>query len=207
MKVRQYEISNAIIDADEDILLIPQTTGLVANQREYSFPNDMVSNLKRVEAKLDGTNWLKLSNIDLTSLPQPTDETHITYYFSNDEGNCFYHLLRKSIYIFSGTITTVAAGLKAWFNTYPTAITNLASTTDMSNDPSSTSNGVPRELHEIWARGVIIDYKESREKPIPLTEREKSYKTDLEKSVYSLKPQDLDRSTMGNVPDDDGSDY
>ena len=57
----------------------------------------------------------------------------------------------------------------------------LSSTEDMSADPSTTSHGMPREAHEIWARSVIIEYKNSKEKPIPLTEKELNYENDLQK--------------------------
>jgi hypothetical protein len=192
---------------DEDILLIPQTTSLEENQRDYPFPSDILSRIKRVEAKLDGTNWIKLSEIDITHLSVPTDETNITYQFANLEGQAFYDLLRKSIYIYSGTITNVTDGLKLWCDTWPTEISSLASTTDMSIDPSTTTHGIPRSMHEIWARGVIIDWKQSREKPIALNEHEQNYEYDLLKAIETLKHGNLDREVIGHIPDTDGSEY
>ena len=195
------------MQVDEDILLIPQTTDLVANQRLYAFPSDILSKIKRVEATPDGTNWLKFNHIDMTDFQYPLTETNITTYFSNNEGNCYYDLYRKSLYLLCGTVSTAASGLKIWTMTYPAVITDLSSTTDMSVDPSTTTHGIPRELHEIWARGVIIDYKESREKPIPLSEREQNYEDDKKEAIYSLKNQDLDRVIIGNIPYIDGSEY
>ena len=200
MNTRMDEIAAAILKTDEDILLIPQTIDLEADQRDYPFPSDILSRIKRVEAKLDGTNWLKLNEIDLTDHDKPTNETNITYYFSNEEGNCFFDLLRKSIYIFSGTITDVTGGLKLWCDTWPTAITDLTSTTDMSVDPSTTTHGIPRAMHEIWARGVIIDWKQSREKPIPLNDNELKYEMDLQKAIETLKHGNLDREVTGDLP-------
>ena len=213
MKIRQDEIVRSILKADEDILLIPQTTSLVADQREYPFPSDILARRKRVEAKLDGTNWLKLKEIDLTDFDEVvSSETDITYNFSNEEGNAFYDSLRKSIFIYSGTIISVTDGLKLWCNTYPTAITDLSSGIDMSTDPSTTTHGIPREMHEIWARGVIIDYKESREKPIPLNETELAYKRDKQEAIESLMHGNLDREVIGDLPSaedrgNDGADY
>lgn len=208
MKIRQEEIAKDIIDADEDIFLIPQYSGLVANQREYPLPIDMLSSIKRVEAKLDGTNFIKLNEIDINSINTDiSTESNITFYFSNQEGCAFYDLSRKSIYIYSGTITNVSAGLRAWVNIFPEPITDLAGSNDMSIDPSTTTFGIPKELHEIWARGVIIDWKGSRPKPIPLTERELSYKTDKIVAINSLKPQNRNRKIKFSVPEDDGSNY
>jgi hypothetical protein len=208
MKIRQDELAKEILDVDEDILLIPQYTSLVADQREYSLPNDMLASIKRVEAKLDGTNYIKLDELDIVSLKSSIlTESVITDNFTNEEGSAKFDLSRKALIIYSGTITSVTDGLRVWCNTWPGAITNLADTTDMSNDPSTTTHGIPREMHEIWARGVIIDYKGSREKPIPLTEKELTYKLDKIAAINSLKPENRDREVLGSVPRDDGSNY
>lgn len=210
LEQRLDEIAQVILKTDEDILLLPQTTNLVASstQRDYPFPADILSRIKRVEAKLDGTNWLKLDEIDITRITVPiATETDITNTFSNEQDNCFYDLLRNSIYIYSGTIAAVSNGLKLWCNTWPTSISDLSSSTDMSVDPSTTTHGIPRPLHEILARGVIIDYKQSREKPIALTERELKYEIDLQKAIETVKHGNLDREVTGEVPYNDGSQY
>jgi hypothetical protein len=213
MKIRQDEIAKEIIDADEDILLIPQYTSLVANQREYSLPNDMLASIKRVEAKLDGTNYIKLRELDIVSLTHSIlTESDITENFSNEEDCAFFDLTRKALYIYSGTITSVTDGLRVWCNTWAGTVANLTDTTDMSNDPSTTSHGIPRELHEIWARGVIIDWKSSRENPIPLSEKELSYKLDKIAAINSLKPQNRERDVIGSLPSaseigNNGADY
>jgi len=219
MEVRQYEIAKAILKADEDILLIPQTCDLVEDQREYPQPLDIISRIKRVEAKLNGTNWIPLSEIDITQIGYPiATETNITDVFNNSQvsnGNptgARFDLLRKAIMIYSGSITDVTAGLRIYVNTYPSVITDLTGTTDMSEDPSDTTHGIPKALHEIWSRGVIIDYKEGKEKPIPLSEKELSYKFDLEKAIEILKHGNLDREVFGTLPPasdrgNDGSDY
>lgn len=213
MRQRQDEISQDIIKADEDLLLIPQYTSLVANQRDYPFPTDILSRMKRIEAKLDGTNWLKLNEVDLLEIKTPvSSEIDITNNFENLKGRCFYDLLRKSIYLYSGTITSVTDGLKLWCNTWPTAITDLTGTTEMNIDPSTTTHGIPRSLHEIWARGVIIDYKQGKEKPIALNEHELNYDRDKQKAIETLKHGNLDREVIGSLPSaskrgNDGADY
>lgn len=211
MRQRQDQIAHAILEVDEDILLIPQTVDLVASSitaREYPLPTDILSRIKRVEAKLDGTNWIKLIELDITKIKTPiTTEADITYAFSNTYGEAFYDILRKSIYIYSGTITAGTNTLKTWVDTYPTAITDLTSTTEMNIDPSTSTHGVPRPMHKIWADGVVIDYKSSREKPIPLTERELSWESDLQKAIKTLKHGNLDREVIGSVPYSDGSEY
>ena len=77
----------------------------------------------------------------------------------------------------------------------------------MSVQPSTTTHGMPREAHEIWARSVVIDYKNSKEKPIPLTEKELKYDADLQLVLNAIKGTNLDRQNTGQVPYNDGSNY
>src|SRR3990167_2854490 len=214
--VVKNEVCQRALETDEDIFLVPTYMDLVASTttREYPLNSNILSRIKRVEAELDGSNWLKLSNFDLTDHDKPvTTEANITYYFSNEEGNAFYDIMRKSIWIYSGTISAVTDGLRIWVNTWPADETDMTDTTDMAADPSSTTHGVPRELHKVIAKGVIIEWKESREKPIPLTESEVKWEFDLEKSIQTLKKADYDREIQGDLPDrdqiqgEDGSDY
>lgn len=208
MSQRQDEIAEAALKADEDIFLIPETVGLVANQREYPLDPDIISRIKRVDAKLDGSNWIPLTEVDITQLNIAIGtETDITSNYSNTKGGAFYDLSRKAITLLSGTITTVAAGLKFWVDIYPAPITDLSSNTEMAVDPTSTSHGMPRPLHKVWATGVIIDYKQSREKPIPLTEEEQNYEMKLQRAIETLMHGNMDREVIAYVPYDDGSQY
>ena len=209
------DVCQRALETDEDIFLVPTYLNLVADQREYPLPTNLLSRIKRVEAKLDGTNYIKLDEIDLTEWDHPlTSETDITYYFSNEQGKAKFDLIRHSVWIYSGSITSVTDGLRIWDNTYPPNIVSMAGTTDMSVDPSTTTHGIPRALHKVIATGIIIEYKTSREKPIPLTEREQKYEFDLEKAIQSLKKQNYDREVIGSIPETDingnnldGSDY
>lgn len=222
MKIRQDEIATAILKADEDILLIPQKANLVASSitaREYPVPQDILSRIKRVEAQLNGTDWIPLTEIDIAQIGKPlSTETNITDIFNNSQmskGNpngARFDILRKSIFIYSGTITATTDGLRIYCMTWPAAITDLTATADMSQDPSTTTHGIPRAMHEIWARGVVIDYKESREKPIPLSERELKYEFDMQKAIETLKHGNLDREVIGALPPasdrgNEGADY
>lgn len=207
MKIRQDEIARAILKTDEDILLIPQTAALLANQREYPFPSDIIAKIKKVLAKFNGTDWIHLSEIDINDVTVPLEtEANITASFNssqyertNPQGARF-DLRRKAIYLLSGTIATVSGGLRLYLSTYPAAITDLTGTTDMSADPSTTTHGIPRALHEVWARGVIIDYKSGKEKLIPLNKKELNYQTDLDGAIESLKSGNLDREIVGQLP-------
>lgn len=197
------------LEADEDIFLVPTYLDLTANQREYPLHSDLLSRIKRVEAKLDGTNYIKLKEFDLPQHEYPiSTEANITAQFGNEEGNAYYDIMRNSIWIYSGTITTVTSGLKIWLNTIVPDVTSMVATTDMAEDPSTTTHGIPKALHPVLATGVIIEWKESREKPIPLSETELNYEDEIAKAVSSLKRANYDRQVIGSVPTEwnDGQD-
>lgn len=205
--VKDKLVSRAM-ESDEDIFLVPTYLNLVANQREYPLHSEMLNRVKRVEAKLDGSTFIKLYEFDLPQYKGSiSTEADITGNFGNNDGYAFFDIMRNSIWIYSGTITSVTAGLKIWLNTIVQDVTSMVSVTDMSIDPTTTTHGVPRALHKVLADGVIIEWKESREKPIPLTEREQYHELEIKKAVASLKNANYDRDVLGLIPYDDGSQY
>lgn len=200
---RLETMSRGIMRADEDTLVLPHTTNLIADTREYPFPNALLSRIKYVEAKLDGTNWVYITEFDLHNYQKPTSETDIVANFSNEEGRAFYDIDRKSLWLYSGTVASVTGGLKLWCNTYPAKLTIdkfSDSETDLSEDPSTTTHGFPRELHELWVRGICIDYKENQEKPIPLNQTEMAWKIDYEEAIRDLKYGDMSREVIAPLP-------
>lgn len=194
------DFATRVIKVNEDYFGTPQTTGLVADQREYPQPVETLNQIKYVEAKLDATNFIHLDELDLNSYERATTESVITSLYSNNEGEAFYDLFRGSLWIYSGTITTVAAGLKIWSFDWPAHITDLTSTTDMSKDPSTTTHGFPRALHELLCRRIVIEHKEMSDKPIALTTSEQKFAMDLDDVLDSMQPASLDRETVGKMP-------
>lgn len=218
VKLRMDELSRKLaksLPEDEDVFLTPHTTNLVASStsREYTFPSEILTTIKRVEATFDGEEWVRLLPMDISEYRYTHDEETITNNFSNLEGEAKYDIRRQALFIYSGTIIAVTGGLKLWCFDYPAAITDLTDTSrDLATDPTTTTYGFPRELHELLARGVIIDWKESREKPIPLTEREQNYDKDLNMAIQTLRNNDQNREIIGNLPvaserGEDGSNY
>lgn len=227
VKFRQDELARKLMNSlatDEDIFLTPQFANLVAtttdvSKRSYAFPDTILSRLKRVEAKLDGTNFIRLYPMDQNEYPDAHTEDVITNYFNNyqysstNPTGARYDILRKSLFIYSGTLTAVTQGLKLWCFDYPKLITDLTDNTDqLEEDPSTTEHGFPRELHELLARGVIIDWKESREKPIALSQTEQNYDKDVAMAIATLKNGDQNRDIIGDLPSrqsrgNDGQDY
>lgn len=190
----------------EDYFGLRFTTSLVAGQREYELPAEMMSRLKYIEAKLDGTNWEKLVETDLLQYQKTTDEATILFEFANRKPA--FDLWDKSLLIYSGdAIISVTDGLKLWAIIFPADFTDLSSTDDMATNPSTTTHGFPREFHGLLAIGVSIAYKTSQPRPIPLSEKEKTYESDLADKIESMRDENLDRNYIATVPVNDGSQY
>lgn len=199
------QMAQRIIGVNEDLFGVVATTDLVADQRQYQDPDDIVK-MKYLEAKFDGTNWIKLSEFDLDKYQLPTDEATILANFSNSEGCCFFDRFGSSFYIYSGEIDDVTDGLRLHYISYPGVLTGLTDdTTDLSVAPDSTHCGFPREFQELLARRVVIDIKSSGDTPKALSEREQLFVFDFDSKVDELAGLNLDRVFTASLPDD-GSD-
>lgn len=195
------ELSLDIVRVDEDILLIPKLANLVEDQREYPLPLDMVGGFRSLYAMLDGTNYVKLTEMKFHNITFPLTETEITARFSNIDGEAFFIKYRKSIYILSGSITSVTNGLKIYPQEFPADFSALTdTTTDMSVDPTTNSNGFPRELHKLWADMVIASYKQNRPRPLPLNEEEKKIELRKRNILHNLREQSMDTNNIMTIP-------
>jgi hypothetical protein len=193
-------------EVGEDYFGLRFERDLLAGQREYDLPAEVMGRIKYLEAKLDGTNWEKLKETDLTVYGKATDEDTIQSIYSERDPE--FDIWDQSIFILSGdTIIAVPDGLKLWSIIFPKDFANLTSTEDMSTNPDDYTHGFPRQFHELLARRVSIAYKSSKDRPIPLSEKERLYEVDLMTQIQTMKDTNLDRSVIPSVPSIDGSDF
>lgn len=127
------------------------TTDLVANQREYKLPTTASSGIikiKRVEISFDGVNWVRANFKDEGQLKVPiSDEASITRQFNNHQP--LVNMVENSLYILSGTITAVTAGLKIWYTKETVGksaagvdLISFATTTDVPNVAAAFQEGL-----------------------------------------------------------------
>jgi hypothetical protein len=198
-----YEIAKLINDANEDYFGSISTTDLVADQREYTLPSDILLNsLKAVECKFSSSgDWIRLNELDINSVKRPTSETDIVAYYANETDRAFYDLYRNSLFIYSGTITSVTGGIKLYSFTEPDALPDMTNNSvDLSADPSSTGHGFPKAFHELLARRISIEFKSNAQQPIPLTSSEQNFFGDLGLALNSIKGRNKDRAVTARVP-------
>lgn len=203
--IMKDELAKEIIKVNEDIFGMPSTRNLIAGQREYDLPADLLNQIKYVEAKVDGVEWKQFTEIDLGTYQRTTDEASI---LQNFLGKFKFDIFRNSLWLLTGLpIIDVEKGLKLWAFQWPADLTDFSGTSDLSVPPSGTATAMPRAIHEIWARKVIVTYKESKEKPMALSEREAHVDADMVLALNSLRGMNLSRSVEATVPSDDGSNY
>lgn len=193
-------------EVGEDIFGLRFERNLVAGQREYDLPAEVMGRIKYLEAKLDGTNWERLKEVDLSTYGHTTDESTIQLEYAEKDPEV--DLWDSGFFIFSGdAIIAVTNGLKLWAIIWPADFTDLTSVVDMATNPDDYTHGFPRQLHELLARRVSIAYKSSKDRPIPLSEKEKLYEVDLANQITIMKGANLDRDVIPSAPYNDGSDY
>jgi len=199
-------LAQKIVEANEDVFGMPMTRNLIAGQREYGLGSTVVK-IKRLEAKIDGTNWYVYDEIDLLDFDGATAESDITSEFADKYR---FLIFRESLWLMTGTaITAVTKGIKLWAIVFPDnyEAADLASADDMGEPRSTTSNGLPRQFHNFLVNDVVIDIKENQDNPIPLTQGELNHREDLKEALNALRGMNLDRQTVPTMPLDDGSEY
>jgi hypothetical protein len=196
------DIARRIADLSEDFFGAVAYAPLESGRREYPLPPDMLGYIKKVEIMLDGTNYLPIKELDLGLYPRATSEADILGGFYNFAGGAFYDIYRSSLWIYSGQIESVANGLKLWYIAFPADITvsTLSLDVDLSADPNSETAGMPRQIHELWAQKVIIEWKVSQPKPMPLSPDEQLWYQRMEMVVRSLANPNLGRSFQAPLP-------
>lgn len=132
------------------------THNLVANQREYPFPTDLLK-IKRVDLKLDGTNWKPTTWVDESEISGSiASESDVTEKFNNS--NPSVSILENSIFIWSGTITAVTAGFKLWYNKEIVGEGDITAFTDGTHVPTL------KEFAQMaLVYGAILDFAEGYE--------------------------------------------
>lgn len=207
--VRKDDIAEEITKINEDFFLREFVRNLEADKRRYSFPSDVMSHMKTLNLKLDGTNWVTdIAEVDMaTQAGRPiASEADIVANFSSSLPKI--EVYSSGFMILSGAaIEAVVEGISLWAVQYPADLDSISGDTDMSVNPTTTTFGMPRAFHKLWADGVIIDYKSSKEKPIPLTEREQNWEVYLHRKIDSISPQNLSREITADYPRDTGEDY
>ncbi len=205
------EIASMIVEKNNGMFLVPATFNLVADQREYGLPDDLLNRMHKVTFKF-ASGDARFPSTYKKDYHGSETESEIVAQFSNAKGDFAHTIRRRAILLLSGTIINVTGGGRLWYHAYPADLANLTGSTDLSVDPSTTTFGFPRQFHELLARRVSIEYKGSKAKPIPLNRHERNYENDLQTQLVAVASIDNSAEIIGDLPPakdlgDDGFDY
>lgn len=130
-----------------------------------------------------------------------------------------YEIQRRSLYLLSGDIssatllqsngqtgaTSVTNGIRLRYRAYPADLAGLTdNTADLSVDPTTTTFGFPKQLHELWARRASLDWKSAHPGAVPISPLESSYLQDLENKLSGVEENDMSGEILGRLPADSG---
>jgi hypothetical protein len=191
------EFAGRIQGVRPEVWNIPTFANLVADQREYSFPADVLNSIVSLELKFTSTgDYIPARPLKKNPSDFALQESKIAGAYNNFTP--YYFLRRKAVYVLSGTIIAVTDGFKLVYNTFPAALSNLTGSDDLSVDPSTTTHGFPREFHELLARHVSIAYKDLN--GIPLSKKELQFEQDLEKKLDEFSIANVDVEETADIP-------
>jgi len=156
------------------------TANLIANQREYIFPANLLT-IKKVQLKLDGTNWVDAPFFDPTETGSPiASETDITKKFNNDEP--YVDVGDRSVFVYSGTIISVTAGIKIWYVEENVGQDSSSDDIQTFSDDDDTPN-VAEAFQRALVYGPAMDWFIKFE----ISDQAKSMESKLEKVITRMK--------------------
>ena len=193
------DIASQIVERNNGMFLVPSTFNLVADQREYAFPDDMLNRLHKLEIKFAASDS-RFPSTYIKDYNGSETESEIVKYFTNSIGEFAHTIRRRAVLVLSGTIIAVTGGGRFWYHVFPADLANMTGSTDLGVDPSTTTFGIPRQFHELLARRVSIEYKSNRPKPLPLNALELNYNNDLKLALDAIAHIDNSGEIVGNLP-------
>lgn len=209
VNLAKAEIEGDIVNADEGFLEMTAYTDMVAGQRVYELPSDILNRIVKLEIKLDGTNYLRAREIDF-NLVEYSTATESDIAQNSSDSPVTYSIFRGALYIWSATaIATVSQGLRLYYNVSPHewATTDLTSVVDISIDPTTTDVGMPGEFHPILLYKVTRMFKLTRDIPLELNTEEQNVMTMFATALSNYQNANRDRIMVGQIPVDYGYNY
>lgn len=193
------EIASRIQRARANIFDITKTLDSVASSvtaREYAIEEDVLNYLVDIQMKFtDSGDYVNVHHLARYHYKDALQETKIVAEFNNTEPR--YFIRQDKIYILSGTIIVVTDAIMYVYSLTPADLANLTGSTELSINTSS-SNGMPEEFQELWARRVSIEYKDNNS--IKLSQKERAYDKDLQEALDDFSTENLEGAIIGALP-------
>jgi hypothetical protein len=163
---------------------------LVKDQQDYALPSSTLK-IKRVETKMDGSNYQKAQPIDINEISEDTSTSTIDDEFNESEP--FYDMRARSIFLYPIPDENVTDGIKIWIQRK----VNLFSASDTTKTP-----GFDRQFHRMLSIGASYDWAAKKGLGVKndLLTLLQDYRTQL-KDYYGKKQRDRDITLKANPVD------
>lgn len=145
---RNKQMTIALAKIKGDYQLERSTSDIIANQEEYPMPTDCLR-LKRLEAKYDDGDWVRVPFMDINedSGAQDTETLSENY----EKTAPYADIMDNSIFMRPVPTTAVTGGLKLWYVVRPADMTLTTETPD-----------TPVELHRTLADMIALDIRQMK---------------------------------------------
>ena len=191
------DLAGDIQKVREHIWEITALDDLVADQRLYAFPSDILNRMTDLELMFAaGNDYVQAKPSARRHYNDVLQESVIVNNFDNDDPQ--YFVRKKEIYILSGAIIAVTDGIKLVYSSFPATLANLTGIVDLSIDPSAVTHGFPREFHPLLATKVSMGYKSRNS--LKLSQEEADFYNDLEKKLDAFSCSDTGKVVRIGVP-------
>lgn len=124
------------------------TASLVANQAPYTLPTGTLK-VKRLETSYDGTNFHKVSPIDINERMLPTATNALGDFTSTDP---YYDLQSNVLWLYPTPTAASVNGLKIWIERGPLEFTSGQLTA------GTVEPGFDSLFHDVLAYGAALDF-------------------------------------------------
>jgi hypothetical protein len=124
------------------------TTSLVASQQDYTLPASLKClKIKRLELKMDGSNWRKAEPIDIEELAGASDSVTLSGLFTSSYPR--YDIMGNALFLYPVPTAAVTGGIKLWISREIDEFT----TSDTTQEP-----GLDEPFHRMIALGASLDW-------------------------------------------------
>lgn len=216
MNSEKDAICSLISQTQSTLFILRHTMNLTADTRRYLLPADILNHILGIEIAFNQNSpieYIKATRIMREHYSKSLVDANIENDFTNDDPK--YFVWGRVVYLLTGDISStvlgassVTNGIRVSYRKYPADFsTALNGTSDLEDDPSTTTFGFPKQFHELLARRVSIIWKSGRPKPIPLSELERNYERDLQVQLNAIAQDDLSEHLVSSLPVDNGEDY
>lgn len=171
---------------------------LETDKRAYDIPDNVIR-IHRVHMNVWG-QFMPLKEMTLSRMDAAFSEEAVQEFFQYRLPA--YSIYADKLYIWTGDyITEETEWLKIFASVYPTEFI-ATDFTEENTAEMTTKSELPRQFHQVLLKRAIIAYKESRDKPIALTQSEQNYQWNLATVLKTMRVISMNRTYKMSEPKD-----